>query len=71
MYMLLESNEEEINPSQKDMHSEQSEEHDKEKFWKDVLNNPSEWRDVQSTKVCEFSSHFDLYPLFCPSFIWQ
>lgn len=62
-----------MDPSKKDINSKQSEEHDNDidKSWKDLLNNPSEWWDVRSTKVNEFSRLLDSYPLFCPSSTWQ
>ncbi|CAL5186348.1 unnamed protein product [Lathyrus oleraceus] len=45
-----EREDEEIKSSEKDIHSEQTEEHDKRKSWKDVLNKPSRWQVVHSTK---------------------
>lgn len=64
---VIEREDEEIKSSEKDIHSEQTEEHDKRKSWKDVLNKPSRWQVVHSTKVFEFSPLFVLYLLFCPS----
>jgi hypothetical protein len=68
IYLLLENENDEIKSSEKDIHSEKTEEHDTRKSWKDVINKPSQWKAVHSTKVCEFSPFFDLYPLFCPPF---
>ncbi|CAI8594620.1 unnamed protein product [Vicia faba] len=45
-----EREDEEIKSSEKDIHSKQTEEHDKRKSWKDVLNKPSRWQVFHSTK---------------------
>ena len=68
IYLLLENKNDEIKSSEKDIHSEKTEEHDTRKSWKDVINKPSQWKAVHSTKVCEFSPFFYLYPLFRPPF---
>ncbi|RDX75033.1 Protein OSB3, chloroplastic/mitochondrial, partial [Mucuna pruriens] len=44
------SEEQDINPSRTHIHAKQSDEHDIDKSWKDLLDNPMEWWDLRSEK---------------------
>ncbi|KAI5442159.1 protein OSB2, chloroplastic isoform X2 [Lathyrus oleraceus] len=57
-----EREDEEIKSSEKDIHSEQTEEHDKRKSWKDVLNKPSRWQETPKGAAVESNVGGELQP---------
>jgi hypothetical protein len=56
---LSESEDDEVNPSKKDIHSEETEELVIKKSWKDIINKPGEWQDDHSTKESPKSAAFE------------
>ncbi|XP_045790339.1 protein OSB2, chloroplastic-like [Trifolium pratense] len=56
---LSENEDDEINPSKKDIHSEETAELVVKPSWKDIINKPSEWQDDHSTKESPKSAAFE------------
>lgn len=54
-----ESENDEIKSSEKDIHSEKTEQHDTRKSWRDVINKPSQWKAVHSPKESPKNADFE------------